>query len=236
MRDVVVEARINEQRRQVIVAVAQAVQKELDGAPGCHDWYHVERVWHLARHIACVEKADSYVVELTALLHDVADYKFHGGDDSAGPKKAGCILRACGLKSHIIEMEVCEIIARMSFKGAHVPDDMPTLEGKVVQDADYLDAIGAIGIARVFAYAGYKKRPLHVPHEAIERHGSAEAYKQNSTSAIGHFHEKLLLVKDRMKTKEGKRLARKRHNRLVRFLEDFHEERRRCCCSCKTAP
>ncbi|MCW2972687.1 MAG: Metal-dependent phosphohydrolase, subdomain [Thermoleophilia bacterium] len=196
-----------------------------------HDWWHVHRVWQAARTIAAGERAagrsvDSTVVELGALLHDIADWKFHDGDDEAGPRAARAWLESQGAEATLVEA-VTDIVRRVSFKGAGVPDDMPSLEGRIVQDADRLDAIGAVGIARAFAYGGHKGRPIHTPGEAAVLHASPEAYKAEADgngASTTHFHEKLMLLRDRMHTEAGRRLADGRHAFMVTYLARFDAE------------
>lgn len=191
---------------------------------GAHDWLHVERVWHNARAICAREPAaEVTVVELAALLHDLADWKFHGGDLSAGPRAAREWLAGAGAEAELTE-QVAEIVGRVSFKGANVPDDMPTLEGRVVQDADRLDAIGAIGIARAFAYGGHAGRALYDPDAVPELHADPAAYHSSQGATITHFHEKLLLLRDRMHTAGGRELAEARHEFMEQFLRRFRDE------------
>jgi uncharacterized protein len=169
------------------------------------------------------EGADSYVVELAALLHDVHDWKFAGGDHEAGPRAARDWLLSLDVPPATID-HVCEIIAGLSFKGAGVATPMRTLAGQCVQDADRLDALGAIGIARTFAYGGHKGQPLHDPDTRPQMHASFDAYKRGGGSSLNHFYEKLLLLKDRMNTATGKRLAAERHAVMEQFLEQFLAE------------
>ncbi len=164
-----------------------------------------------------------FVVELAALLHDVADWKFAGGDHEAGPRQARAWLQSLGVPLATID-HVCEIVAGLSFKGAGVATTMRTIEGQCVQDADRLDALGAIGVARAFAYGGHKGQALYDPALPPTPHDSFEAYKRGSGSTINHFHEKLLLLAGRMNTAAGKRLACERHGFLERFLEQFLAE------------
>ena len=194
----------------------------LNDCPG-HDWWHVWRVRNIALHIARAESANRLVVELTALLHDIADWKFHGGDETAGPKRARAWLNELQVDTGITD-HVCDIIGRLSFRGAAVRSDMPTLEGQVVQDADRLDAMGAIGVARAFAYGGGAGRAIHEPGLPPEQHDSFAAYKQSTGPTVNHFYEKLLLLKDRLNTGTGRELASQRHCFLERFLEQFQEE------------
>ena len=181
-----------------------------------HDWHHINRVWQLTRRIAAQEGADSQIAELGALVHDIADWKFHDGDDSVGPREAEALLRREGATEAVIAA-VVDIVATISYKGAGVTTAMRTLEGQCVQDADRLDAIGAIGIARCFAYGGHAGRLLHDPDEAPVLHQTAAAYKASKGASLNHFYEKLLLLKDRMNTPTGRALAEPRH----RFMEDF---------------
>ena len=208
---------------QVLEQTAEHVRRLLAGDSSGHDWWHIERVRAMALAIGRGEGADLYVVELAALLHDIADWKFHGGDDDLGPRRAAEWLASLDVKPTVIE-HVSEIIRQVSFKGAQVATPMRTLEGQVVQDADRLDAIGAIGIARAFAYGGHAGRALYDPAVAAEGHASFEAYKKNSGPTINHFHEKLLLLKDRMNTPTARRLAEGRHQFMVDFLQRFHAE------------
>ena len=188
-----------------------------------HDWWHVYRVSSIARKLAEMEGADRTVVELAALLHDIADWKFHDGDDAIGPQRAKEWLSAHQAEPEIVS-HVCEIITDISFKGAGVATPMRTLEGKVVQDADRLDAIGAIGIARAFTYGGYKGRLMYHPNQPPVMHGSFADYKKNAGHTINHFYEKLLLLKDRMNTESGGKLAKARHRFMQQYLERFYEE------------
>jgi uncharacterized protein len=208
---------------QVLEQTAEHVRQLLAGDSSGHDWWHIERVRAMALAIGRGEGADLYVVELAALLHDIADWKFHGGDDALGPQRASEWLAGLEVEPAVIE-HVAEIVRQVSFKGAQVATPMRTLEGQVVQDADRLDAIGAIGIARAFAYGGHAGRALYDPDVPAEGHASFEAYKKNSGPTINHFHEKLLLLKDRMNTGTARRLAEGRHQLMVDFLQQFHAE------------
>lgn len=187
----------------------------LDESSG-HDWQHIYRVWQLSRQIARREGADPEVVELAALLHDIADWKFHGGDESVGPREAERLLLEEGAPQQVIA-PVVEIVASISFKGAGVSGGMRTLAGRCVQDADRLDALGAIGIARCFAYGGHAGRLLHDPDVPPVLHDSAAAYKAAKGTSLNHFYEKLFLLKERMNTPSGRALAEERH----RYMEDF---------------
>lgn len=181
-----------------------------------HDWYHINRVWQLTRQIAAQEGANREIAELGALVHDIADWKFHDGDDSVGPREAEALLRREGAPDDVIAA-VVDIVATISYKGAGVTTAMQTLEGQCVQDADRLDAIGAIGIARCFAYGGHAGRLMHDPDEPPVLHQTAAAYKASKGASLNHFYEKLFLLKDRMNTPTGRALAEPRHQ----FMEDF---------------
>jgi uncharacterized protein len=207
----------------ILQQTAAHVRGLLAGEGSGHDWHHVQRVRRTALAIAREERADLFVVELAALLHDVADWKFAGGDASAGPREARQWLAGLAVPEATID-HVCRIIADLSFKGAGVATPMHSLEGQIVQDADRLDALGAVGIARTFAYGGFKGQPLYDPEIPATPHASFEAYKQGGGSSINHFYEKLLLLKDRMNTTTGKRLAAGRHQYLEAFLEQFLAE------------
>lgn len=210
-------------RVEVIRQTTDFVRQRLSGEATGHDWWHIERVVTLARRLAREEGADPFIVELAALLHDVADWKFHDGDLQAGPRVASAWLKQCGVQEQVIE-QVCQIIGSLSFKGAAVPTPMTTLEGQVVQDADRLDALGAIGIARAFAYGGSRQREIHDPNIAPEIHASPEDYRTSSSTTINHFHEKLLLLNERMNTSAARRLAAGRHSYMKSYLERFRRE------------
>jgi uncharacterized protein len=207
----------------IIDKTCQFVEAKLSGDGSGHDWWHIYRVWNLAKNIAEQEQANRIVVELSALLHDIADWKFHDGDDTVGPKMAEQFLLKNQVEREVID-PVIEIIASISYKGAGVPTPMKTLEGKVVQDADRLDAIGAMGIARTFAYGGHKNRLIYHPDEEPVMHQSFEDYKKNTGHTINHFHEKLLLLKDRMNTASAIRLAEGRHQFMQTYLDQFYKE------------
>ncbi len=210
-------------REAVVAQTRDHVRSLMAGEGSGHDWWHVYRVWRSALHIGACEGADLYVVQLAALLHDVADWKFHDGDTTVGPRVAAVWLRGLGVEGETVA-HVGEIIATMSFKGAGVPTPMRTAEGMVVQDADRLDAIGAIGIARTFAYGGHKNRALYDPAVAPEQHRSAAQYLAGKGSTINHFYEKLLLLKDLMNTPTARALAAERHAFMEEFLQRFYQE------------
>jgi uncharacterized protein len=199
------------------------VKQKLSGEGSGHDWWHIYRVHRLAKHLAEREGGNLQVIELAALLHDISDYKLNGGDDTLGPKLAKEFLQSIGVIEAVAN-QVADIINTMSFKGAHVPDQMSTLEGKIVQDADRLDAMGAIGIGRTFAYGGHKNRIMYDPEIKPTLHNNFESYKNNNSGTINHFYEKLLLLKDRLNTKTAQKLAQKRHVTMERFLKEFLNE------------
>lgn len=202
---------------------AAHVRSLFEGEGTGHDWWHVERVWKNALYIAKGEGGDLFVVELAALLHDIADWKFHGGDESVGPQKARAWLESLAVDGATIA-HVCEIIADISFKGAGETKRMPTLEGMIVQDADRLDALGAIGIARAFAYGGHKGNPLHNPGEQPQHHETFEQYKKGRGSTVNHFYEKLLLLKNMMNTETAREMAAERHRYMEEYLRQFFLE------------
>ena len=207
----------------IIDKTCKFVEDKLSGDGSGHDWWHIFRVWTLAKKIAVEEKAQVEIVELGALLHDIADWKFHDGDDSIGPAIAREFLNNHNVEPNLSD-SVVEIISTVSYKGAGVVTPMKTLEGKIVQDADRLDAIGALGIARTFAYGGYKNRLIYHPDEKPVLHESYEDYKKNEGHTINHFYEKLLLLKERMNTNTGKRIAEGRHKFMQSFLDQFYKE------------
>ena len=206
-----------------ILETVQYVKKTLSGAEGGHDWFHIERVWKNAKLIASGEECDLEVVELAALLHDIADSKFHGGDEEIGPRKAREYLTAAGIDSKKAN-HIVAIIENVSFKGGHNARNHSSIELDIVQDADRLDAIGAIGIARTFNYGGFKNRAMYDPSIAPNLNMTKEEYKKSTAPTINHFYEKLLLLKDLMNTESGKRIAEQRHQYMEGFLNQFYNE------------
>ena len=206
-----------------ILETAQYVKKTLSGAEGGHDWFHIERVWKNAKLIASGEECDLEVVELAALLHDIADSKFHGGDEEIGPRKAREYLTAAGIDSKKAN-HIVAIIENVSFKGGHNARNHSSIELDIVQDADRLDAIGAIGIARTFNYGGFKNRAIYDPAITPNLNMTKEEYKKSTAPTINHFYEKLLLLKDLMNTESGKRIAEQRHQYMEGFLNQFYNE------------
>ena len=199
------------------------VKAKLENAEGGHDWFHIERVYKNALLIADGEVCDSTVVKLAALLHDIADSKFHSGDETIGPKLAREFLESENVDEATIQ-HVINIIENISFKGGNTEKLFFSIELNIVQDADRLDAIGAIGIARAFNYGGFKNRPLHNPNIAPKLYMSKEEYKNSQAPTLNHFYEKLLLLKDKMNTETGKQIAKERHRYMEGFLSQFYAE------------
>ena len=199
------------------------VKQSLDGAEGGHDWFHIERVFNNSRLIAQGEEADLKIVELGALLHDIADSKFHDGDETVGPKVARDFLNSQDVPEKTID-HVVKIIENISFKGGNTDQKFTSPELDIVQDADRLDAIGAIGIARCFNYGGFKGRALYDPDIEPNLNMTKEEYKASNAPTINHFYEKLLLLKDRMNTQTGRRIAADRHAFMVHYLDQFFSE------------
>jgi uncharacterized protein len=199
------------------------VKQELKNAEGGHDWWHIERVWKSAKHIAKTEQVDLLVVELSALLHDIADSKFHDGDESIGPQKARAFLHTLEIEDNVIN-HVIRIIENISFKGGKDAQTFQSTELDVVQDADRLDALGAIGIARTFNYGGFKNREIYNPTIPSNLNMTKEEYKKSTAPSINHFYEKLLLLKELMNTATGKAMAAKRHQFMESYLEQFYSE------------
>ena len=199
------------------------VKEKLEGAEAGHDWFHIERVYKTALHINAEEKGDNLTVALAALLHDIADSKFNNGDEEIGPAMAGSFLNSIGLDQSLIT-HVQEIIKNLSFKASLGEITFHSKELDIVQDADRMDAIGAIGIARAFTYGGYKNRVLYDPEIKPVPNQSKEEYKNSIAPTINHFYEKLLLLKDLMKTSSGKKMAQQRHDFMVSYLDQFYAE------------
>ncbi|MFD2916891.1 HD domain-containing protein [Psychroserpens luteus] len=199
------------------------VKKELEKAEGGHDWFHILRVYNNALLISKNEDVDGFIVALGALLHDIADSKFHDGDETVGPKVARKFLFENNVDSIVIE-HVVNIIKHISFKGGNINQTFMSLELNVVQDADRLDALGAIGIARTFNYGGFKNRKLFDPSIKVNLQMTKEEYKASTAPTINHFYEKLLLLKDRMNTKTGQKIALERHQYMEQFLDQFYAE------------
>jgi len=210
-------------KEQIIANTEAFVKTTLINAEGGHDWFHIVRVWNNSKLITQHENVDTFIVELGALLHDIADSKFHNGDESIGPKVAREFLESQEVEETVI-IHIENIISNISYKGGNFEPKFNSPELAIIQDADRLDAIGAIGIARCFNYGGFKNRPLYNPEIEPKLHQTKEEYKNNSAPTINHFHEKLLLLKERMNTKTGKKIAEERHLYMETFLQQFYDE------------
>ncbi|MCA9486164.1 HD domain-containing protein [Candidatus Woesearchaeota archaeon] len=207
----------------IIEKTVEFVKRELDGAEAAHDWWHIYRVWNLAKHINKTESADVLTVELGALLHDIADAKFHEGNEDIGPLKAREFLSSLEIDGKIIE-HIENIIKNISYRKSLEGQDFKSLELDIVQDADRLDAIGAMGIARTFTYGGSKGRELYNPNIKPNLSMTKDEYKKSTAPSLNHFYEKLLLLKDKMNTKTGKKMAEHRHKIMEEFLTEFYKE------------
>ncbi len=213
-------------KQQILERTRDYVKQTLENAEGGHDWSHIVRVCNTARQIASNEGADLFLVELGALLHDIADSKFHDGDESLGPERAASFLKGLGVSPEVIK-NIEQIIRNVSFKNSLDPEGQRVFESpelRVIQDADRLDAMGAIGIARAFNYGGFRNRELYNPDIPPVMHQNKESYKKSSSPTINHFYEKLLLLKDGMNTETGKALAEKRHAFMESYLQRFYDE------------
>jgi len=219
----VVKENPNLNHDQLIAETVKFVKHTLEGAESGHDWWHIQRVWNNALQIIKTETAEQLIVELAALLHDIADSKFHNGDEEIGPKIAGDFLSSQQLPQDLI-LNVQQIIRNMSFKASLGNKEFHSRELDIVQDADRLDAIGAIGIARAFTYGGFKNRELYNPGILPSLNMSKEEYKNSTAPTINHFYEKLLLLKDKMNTETGKRIAAERHAFMEQYLAQFYKE------------
>jgi len=210
-------------KKLVVDKTKEFVKSKLGGEGTGHDFWHILRVYKTSVYIAEKENADLFVVELTALLHDIADWKFNEGNSDIGPKIAREWLINIGVDENIIN-KITKIIGTMSFKGGTTNASQETIEGKVVQDADRLDAMGAIGIARAFAYGGFKERELYNPNIKPQKYNDFEEYKNSVDTTVNHFYEKLLLLKDLMNTQSGKSMAKERHEFMKIYLDKFFRE------------
>lgn len=210
-------------KTEIINKTRKYVEDTLKGEGSGHDWWQILRVWNNAKIISKTEECDRFVVELAALLHDISDWKFNGGDEEAGAKIAKNWLLKLKVDERIAN-HVFQIISTSSFKGAGVKFEMDTIEGKIVQDADRLDAIGAIGIGRTFAYGGNRGREMYNPNIKPIFHKSAGSYVNTPSPTINHFYEKLLLLKDLMNTTTARKIAKGRHKYMEQFLERFYKE------------
>ena len=210
-------------KEQIISNTVSFVKETLKNAEGGHDWFHILRVWNNAKLIAKNEQVAIFIVELGALLHDIADSKFHNGDETVGPKVARAFLESEKVPEEII-LHIEKIITNISYKGGNFKQNFTSPELDVIQDADRLDAIGAVGIARCFNYGGFKNRQLYNPEIAPNLNMTKEEYKNSDTPTINHFYEKLLLLKDKMNTVSGKKIAEERHQYMINFLQQFYNE------------
>lgn len=199
------------------------VKKKLEGAEAGHDWFHIERVWKLSKKIAKNEEANTEIVELAALLHDIADPKFHDGDETLAIKISLEFLKSIDVEENTIH-QVLYIIENISFKNRSQAPEIPSIEFQIVQDADRLDAIGAIGIARTFNFGGFKNNLMYHPDIQPQLNMSKEEYKKSNGTTINHFYEKLLLLKDLMNTETAKKIASERHDFMLKFLDEFYKE------------
>jgi len=209
-------------QQDILQKTADYIKQEFSGDSSGHDWWHIYRVWKNAITICEHEHADSFIIQLAALLHDLDDWKFNAAEDET-PHRVKAWLDSLSVDPSITD-KVCNIITHISYKGAGVENKMDSPEGFIVQDADRLDAIGAIGIARAFAYGGYKNRPLYDPDSLPEMHQTFEQYKNSKSTTINHFYEKLLLLKDMMNTNTARRIAEQRHEVMVQYLSQFMDE------------
>ena len=207
----------------LIARTIEFVKSELQQAEGGHDWFHIERVWKAAQKIAASENVNLLIVELGALLHDIADSKFHNGNEEIGPQKAKAFLKTIAVEKEVAD-HVVKIVKHISFKGGNTRATFHSPELEVVQDADRLDAMGAIGIARTFNYGGHKGRPIYDPDIPPNLTMTREEYKHSTAPTINHFYEKLLLLKDRMNTETGRKMAEERHRFMEEFLDRFYKE------------
>lgn len=210
-------------KQQIISNTKTFVKATLKSAEGGHDWFHILRVWNNAKLISKQENVDTFIVELGALLHDIADSKFHDGDETIGPKIAREFLESQFVENSVI-VHIENIISNISYKGGNFKQKFTSPELDVLQDADRLDAIGAVGIARCFNYGGFKNRQLYNPAIPPNLTMTKEEYKNSKAPTINHFYEKLLLLKDKMNTKTGRLLAEERHLYMEQFLTQFYNE------------
>jgi len=210
-------------QENIITQTIAFVKETLQHAEGGHDWFHIERVCKNALLIAKEEDVDEFVMSLGALLHDIADAKFHDGDETVGPKVARTFLESVAVAERDI-VHVENIILNISFKGGNFEQQFRSPELDVIQDADRLDAIGAIGIARCFNYGGFKNRKLYDPAIKPNLNMTKAEYKKSTAPTINHFYEKLFLLKDKMNTATGKKIAEQRHAFMEQFLDQFYAE------------
>ena len=211
------------EEKNLITKTELFVRETLKNSESGHNWFHIERVWKNAKHIGQAENVNMLIVQLAALLHDIADSKFHNGDETIGPRIAKKFLEEQEVDNEIID-HVVKIIENMSFRSAYDKPSFISKELQVVQDADRLDAIGAVGIARAFHFGGYKNREIYDPKVPPDLNMTKEAYKKSTAPTINHFYEKLLLLKDKMNTITGKQMAEERHVFMEKYLQQFYAE------------
>lgn len=207
----------------VLREIEREIKKQFENEGTGHDWHHINRVRNIAMAIQEKEGGDRTVIELAALLHDISDHKFNGGDFDKGALVSDAILIKYGVAEELRD-KVTEIVKNVSYKGSGVVDTMPSLEGKIVQDADRIDAIGAIGIARTFAFGGANGRLIYDPDVSPNKHLDQKSYQKSESHTINHFYEKLLLLKERMHTKTARQIAEERTLFMEGFLEQFYKE------------
>ena len=210
-------------KKEIINQVKEYVKKQLRNEPTGHDWWHAQRVWKLSKKIAKEEGGNLFIIEIAALLHDISDWKFNNGHTTKGIKKIKSLLKGLEVDKEDIKL-ICDIVGNIYFKGAKVKSKVKIKEARIVQDADRLDALGAIGIARTFAYGGFIKREIYNPGTKVKLHKSVDEYRKAKSTSINHFHEKLLLIKDRLNTKTAKSIAKERHEFLKIYLRHFLKE------------
>jgi uncharacterized protein len=209
--------------KDIVSKTITFVKEKLKNAEGGHDWFHIERVYKNALQIAKEEVCNETIVELGALLHDIADSKFHNGDETVGPETARAFLESEGVEEEVTS-HVIKIIENISYKGGNFEKKLSSIELDIVQDADRLDALGAIGIARTFNYGGFKNRALYDPNIAPNLKMTKEEYKKSDAPTLNHFYEKLFLLKDKMNTATGKQIALERHRFMETFIAQFYAE------------
>ena len=214
---------MNAQQTEILLKTTNFVKRQVADAEAGHDWQHIQRVLKNAEELLNYEQADTFIVKLGCLLHDIADAKFHDGNEELGPKQTASFLTALHLEKSVID-EVVYIVKHSSFKSDTISIAEKSIEFQIVQDADRLDALGAIGIARTFNYGGYKNRAIFNAEIPPKTKQSEAEYKASNAPTINHFYEKLLLLKDQMNTKSGKQLAQQRHEFMLQFLNQFYEE------------
>ncbi|MGK0469352.1 HD domain-containing protein [Clostridium sp.] len=210
-------------KKLIIDKTKEYVKNKLEGEGTGHDFWHILRVYKTSIYIGKKENADLFIVELTALLHDIADWKFNEGNSDIATSLIRTWLESLGVQDHIIN-KITKTIETMSYKGGTTNANQETIEGKVVQDADRLDALGAIGIGRAFAYGGYRERELYNPNIKPQKYNDFEEYKKNVGTTVNHFYEKLLLLKELMNTDSGKVIAKERHEFMEEYLNQFYKE------------